>query len=170
MMFIYLASVCALACCRFDKTVPTNYILLGTMTFGCGWLVSITTIMYPPVIVFEAACLTAAMVFSITLYALNTSTDFTAFGPLLYIFGMVFCVFGILLSVFGITKGLVWSTIGVVLFSFYLIYDTQMIIGGDKADQQYTEDDYILAAVNLYLDIINIFLYILQILGDLQKD
>jgi FtsH-binding integral membrane protein len=157
----YIGSICALACCGFDKTVPMNYVFLGIFTFCSGWIVSISTIHVKPVIVLEAAVLTLAMVFSITLYAMTTDTDFTVFGPLLWIFGMVFGVAGIVLSLFGFTKGLLWSTIGVILFSFYLLYDTQLILGGDNKSVQYDEDSYILAAVNLYLDIINIFLYIL---------
>ena len=38
-------------------------------------------------------------------------------------------------------------------------------MGGDKTNFQYDEDSYILAAVALYLDIINIFLYVLEILN-----
>jgi protein lifeguard len=166
----YISSICALACCGFDKTVPTNYILLCVFTFCTGWMVSIATIHVKPMIVLEAACLTVAMVFAITLYAMTTSTDFTVFGPLLWIFGMVFGVAGIFLSLFGFTKGLLWSTIGVILFSFYLLYDTQLIMGGENKSAQFDEDSYILAAITLYLDIINIFLYVLQILSDMSSD
>lgn len=169
MLVGYIGSICALACCGFDKTVPINYVFLCIFTFCTGWIVSISTLHVKPIIVLEAACLTLAMVFAITLYAMTTTTDFTVFGPLLWIFGMVFGVAGIFLSMFGFTKGLLWSTIGVVLFSFYLLYDTQMIMGGDNKSVQYDEDCYILAAINLYLDIINIFLYILNILGDMDR-
>jgi FtsH-binding integral membrane protein len=41
-----------------------------------------------------------------------------------------------------------------------------MIIGGQNKTFKISEDDYILASVALYLDIINIFLYILEILSD----
>ena len=41
-----------------------------------------------------------------------------------------------------------------------------MIMGGDNKRYQFDEDSYILASVTLYLDIINIFLYILQILDE----
>ena len=51
----------------------------------------------------------------------------------------------------------------VVIYSIYLLYDTQLIMG--KFGNEYSIDDYIFAALNLYLDIINLFLYILQILG-----
>ena len=54
---------------------------------------------------------------------------------------------------------------GVILFSFYLIYDTQLIIGGKHRQYQFTEDMYILASLTLYLDIINIFIYLLEIMN-----
>ena len=44
-----------------------------------------------------------------------------------------------------------------------------MKMGGDKKRYQFDEDSYILAAVTLYLDIINIFLYILEILAEADK-
>ena len=42
-----------------------------------------------PIIVLEAASMTAAMTFAITVYAMTTKTDFTLFGPILYICGFV---------------------------------------------------------------------------------
>lgn len=55
------------------------------------------------------------------------------------------------------------SVFGVILMSVYLIIDTQMIVGSHSL--KYSIDDYILASVNLYLDIINIFIYLLAIMG-----
>ena len=55
--------------------------------------------------------------------------------------------------------------VGVLLFSFYLLYDTQIIIGGKHRRYQIEEDSYVLASVALYLDIINMFLYILELLN-----
>ena len=49
-------------------------------------------------------------------------------------------------------------------FGFYLIVDTQMIMGGKSIELSI--DEYILAAMLLYIDIIQIFLYILRILGN----
>ena len=40
-----------------------------------------------------------------------------------------------------------------------------MIIGGKNTKYKFDEDDHVLAAIVLYLDIINLFLYILEILG-----
>ena len=164
---LYFLSMIALVCCGLDKKVPTNYSLLGVFTVCTSWMVAQACVRSKPLIVLEAATLTLAAVAGITYHAWTTSTDFTIFGPLISIFGFVFCTAGLLLSCFGYHLGLVYSVIGVILFSFYLLFDTQMIMGGDnKRQYQFDEDSYILAAVVLYLDIINIFLYILEILNE----
>jgi FtsH-binding integral membrane protein len=56
----------------------------------------------------------------------------------------------------------IFSMFGAVLFSGYILYDTSNIM------HHMGPDDYILAAVSLYLDIINLFLYLLEILRMLQ--
>mmetsp|Transcript_18676 Transcript_18676/g.31941 ORF Transcript_18676/g.31941 Transcript_18676/m.31941 type:complete len:107 (-) Transcript_18676:70-390(-) len=105
------------------------------------------------------------MTIAITVYAVTTKRDFTMCGPLLFIIGFVFAIASLLMIPFGYTNNLVFCCLGVILFSFYLLFDTQMIIGGKNRRYQIDEDSYILASVALYLDIINIFLYILRILG-----
>ena len=52
---------------------------------------------------------------------------------------------------------------GALLFGVYVVLDTQMIVGGRR--KQFTIDDYILGALMLYIDIVQLFLYILSILG-----
>ena len=73
---------------------------------------------------FEAATLTFAVCLAITVYAFTTTTDFTIFGPILFIFGFVFAVAGIFMAAFGYHHGIVYSSIGVIFFSFYLLFDT----------------------------------------------
>lgn len=54
----------------------------------------------------------------------------------------------------------------IVLLSVYIVWDTQMIVGGKHKKYQLSLDDYVIAAMILYSDIITIFLYILQLFGD----
>ena len=61
---------------------------------------------------------------------------------------------------------MIYCAIGVLIFSMYVVYDTQLIIGGKHKKFQFSVDDYIFAALALYLDIINLFLYILALLGN----
>lgn len=158
--------MCGIMCCGLDKTVPINYILLAAFTFAVSFMVSHVCMRTEPMIVLQASCLTFTVALSITYYAATTTTDFTLFGPILTIVGWVFCMAGFLYAIFGYHHGLIYSTFGALLFSFYLLFDTQMILGGDNKRYQYDEDSYILASMALYMDIINLLLYIIQILND----
>ena len=55
-----------------------------------------------------------------------------------------------------------YACLGAVLFGLYLVFDTQMMLGG-KHKYSLSPEEYIYAALNLYIDIINIFLFILSI-------
>ena len=52
-------------------------------------------------------------------------------------------------------------------YSLYLIYDTQLILG--KFGSEYNIDDYCFAALNLYIDIIYLFIKILYLIGNSRK-
>ena len=123
-MIGYIASICGLVCCHLDKKVPTNYLLLSIFTFCTSWVVASVCTMTKPLIVLEAAGLTFAMTVAITIYAITTKKDFTIYGPLLFTFFFIFCTAGFFLAIFGFQMGLLWSVIGVILFSFYLLVDT----------------------------------------------
>lgn len=63
---------------------------------------------------------------------------------------------------FGLGGRMVFSLVGALIFVGYILYDTSLII------HHFGPDDYIIAAVTLYLDIINLFLYLLELLRMLQ--
>ena len=58
---------------------------------------------------------------------------------------------------------LVYSCLSAFLFAIYLVFDTQVVLG--RAQYSYTLDDAYLAAIQLYLDIVELFLNILRILS-----
>ncbi|KAL3243162.1 hypothetical protein MRX96_002393 [Rhipicephalus microplus] len=58
----------------------------------------------------------------------------------------------------------------VLLFLFYIVMDTQLIVGGAKRQCSLSPEDYIAGALMLYLDAINLFLFILQILNQFSGD
>lgn len=121
----YIISIIGLTCCNLDTMVPINYILLSIFTFCVSWMVGVACMACPnPLLVFQAATLTAAMVIGLTFYAVTTKTDFTYCGASLFILGMVFCTACLFACVFGPTMNLGIACLGVMLFSFYLVYDT----------------------------------------------
>jgi protein lifeguard len=71
-----------------------------------------------------------------------------------------------LINIFFIRSDLLTALVAIAIacvYSIYLIIDTQLILGGKN--QELTLDNYVLGAVLLYIDIIQLFLQILKILG-----
>lgn len=58
----------------------------------------------------------------------------------------------------------IYGGLTALLFSAYLVYDTDQLI------KRYTYDKFILASVALYLDILNLFISILQILNSSRSE
>ena len=57
-----------------------------------------------------------------------------------------------------------YGSAGALIFSLYIVYDTQLMMGG-KHKYSLSPEEYVFASLNLYLDIINLFMYILMIIG-----
>eukprot|EP00929_Paragymnodinium_shiwhaense_P010595 TRINITY_DN115395_c0_g1_i1.p1 TRINITY_DN115395_c0_g1~~TRINITY_DN115395_c0_g1_i1.p1 ORF type:complete len:249 (-),score=59.18 TRINITY_DN115395_c0_g1_i1:53-799(-) len=173
-MAALLATMCSMCCCAAAlRTYPTNYIFLSVMTVVMSVLVGFSSAMYTWQSVVLAAGLTAGIFVGMTIYAWTTTTDFTGAGP--YLMAALLCLigFGFTLSImrmFGVNIEwglMLYDACGVLLFTFYIVFDTQLImgeLGGHKVS--FTIDDYCFAALNLYLDIINLFLHILSLLGE----
>lgn len=64
---------------------------------------------------------------------------------------------------------MMYSVFATFLFSLFLAYHTKLIVGGKHAKYRMHEKDYVFGAMALYVDIVNIFLHILQLLGDERK-
>ena len=52
----------------------------------------------------------------------------------------------------------------------YIVYDTQQMMGGEAKGAQIRPTEPIMAAIKLYMDIINLFLYLLQAMSSGQRD
>ena len=117
---------CALFCFHsLARKVPTNYILLSVFTLCEAYVVAFScAAVNDPVTVIQAIFMTAGIVVALSLYAITTKTDFTAWGGLLFVLGAVFLLFSIFSFVFGPTMRLVYCCIGVILFGVYLVFDT----------------------------------------------
>lgn len=157
------------SCCRETaRTVPINYILLFSYTLCMSFYCFLLCSFYESYLVFSAALLTFAATVGLTAYAAKTKTDFTYCGAFLFAFLFILVFTGILFFSFSWENELylLFLMLVVMVYSLYIIYDTQLIIGNKTF--QYNVDDYCLAALNLYIDIIYMFIKILQILAILK--
>jgi len=156
--------MCPCGCEKNMRTFPINYILLSGFTITEGLLIGVVCAGFTVESVLFAVLATAILVFSLTLFAVTTKSDFTGCG--VYLFAamvclMIFSLFCFLLPFPIMDK--IYCCLGILVFSFYLIFDTQLIMG--NRENAIGIDDYVYAALQLYMDIVQLFLYILQLFG-----
>ncbi|CAD7938198.1 unnamed protein product [Amoebophrya sp. A25] len=152
------------------REYPKNYIFLSVFTACFGVMVGVACSQFRSASVLMVAALTGAVVFSLMLFALQTRYDFTGMGPYLFCGVMCMCFTGFILSFMPASRmvEVVYAGLGALMFSVYIVYDTQMIVGGKHYKCQFCMDDYCFAALTLYLDIVQLFLHLLRIFGDRQ--
>jgi len=161
-MFLPLGFIMALYC--YKNKHPHNMYILGGFTLCEAYTVGVICAMYQAngmgLIVLQALMLTAAIFISLSAYTLTSKKDFTFLGAGLSAGLIVLIFWGLLNMFFPFNMGfrMVFSLLGALLFAGYILYDTSQIM------HNLGPDDYIEASISLYLDIINLFLYLLEFL------
>jgi FtsH-binding integral membrane protein len=102
-------------------------------------------------------------------YGYTTKSDLTKWGNLLFM-GLVGLLIASIANIFMNSPVLYWIStfVGVLLFVALTAYDTQKIKNANVIGNEGTEEDdkeAIMGALTLYLDFINLFLYLLRIFG-----
>merc|ERR1719272_616630 len=164
-LFSTLAFMCVISCNpQLARTHPWNLALLAGFTVCEAFLIGVICVFNEAVLL--AAVITACIVGCLTLYAMTTKTDFSGMGPYLFCALVGLMVLQIMTMIFQVPLlQSVYAGFGAILFSCYLVHDTQIIVGGKHVTYQICIDDYAFAALVLYLDIINIFFMVLHIIG-----
>lgn len=164
--------MCVMACFESARrNSPTNIIILGVFTFFEALLVGFISSTYDPKIVLMAVGLTTVIVIGLTLFAFQTKYDFTMCGGFLCIMLLLLTVGSIIGAIFfrGELGQFIIACAGAAIFSMYIVYDTQIMMGGEHK-YSISPEEYIFAALNLYMDIIQLFIYLLRILKYLNND
>jgi FtsH-binding integral membrane protein len=142
---------------------PINIGLVFLFTFAEGVVLSPLFYVYGrtmPGVLEQAGLLTVTTFAVLTLYAFVSRRDFSAWGGFLTVGLWVLFATLLLNMFFHNPAAQLWlSAVGLLLFSGFLIFDTWRI------RNVYGPDDYVIAAVSIYLDLLNIFLFLLQLLG-----
>ena len=62
---------------------------------------------------------------------------------------------------------LAYCAAGAILFCFFIVHDTQKVVGGEhRSQRQLDSRDWALGAMTLYIDILNLFYFMLRLLGE----
>ena len=113
---------------------------------------------------------TAGMFGAMSLYGFVTGRDLSSWGNLLTM-ALVGVILASVVNLFLRSEMLMWivTYVGILLFVGLTAYDTQtikrMIYSGAEVDEP-MQKMALLGALSLYLDFINLFLYMLRLLGN----
>ena len=114
-----------------------------------------------PGLIGQAAVLTIGAFGILTMYAFVSRRDFSAWGSFLMVGLWVLIATSLLSMFFPSTAVNLWlASVTVLLFSGLLVFDTW------RLRNFYGPDDYVGAAVQIYLDLLNIFMAVLRLTGN----
>jgi len=162
---VFLISYFMLVCCQgLRRKFPANVGLLLIFTLAFSYMVGMISSFYDTDIVMLALGITTLVTVSVSIFSFQTKFDFTKWLGVAVAASLCLFFFGIFTIFFySNIMHLIYACIGAVLFTVFLAIDTQMIVGGKR--HELDPEDHILGAIMLYIDIVYIFLFILQILG-----
>ncbi|KAH8119028.1 UPF0005-domain-containing protein [Phellopilus nigrolimitatus] len=145
-------------------SVPANYILLSIFTLFEAFTLGVVMAFYDNDVILQALIITLGVFTGLTLFTFQSKYDFSGLGP--WLFGALLALLmtglvGIFIP-FGKTMDLIYAIGGCLIFSGYIVYDTYMI------SNKLSPDEFILGAISLYLDFINLFINILRLLNNVE--
>ncbi len=161
---ILLEIVAVIAVVVLHRRAPLNGVLLAAFSLLTGLTTGLVVLTYAMAgmadTVVQAAGLTVVAFGSLTGYVLLTKKDLSFLRGFLTV-GLFVVFGGLVLNWFlgAPAFGFAISAAGVLLFSGYILYDTSNVL------HRYREDEWVAAALALYLDFLNLFLFLLRLLS-----
>ena len=152
--------------------IPKTSALIGLLLFfvyaaALGVTVGVISSLYTVESVITSFFGAAAMFGGAAIYGATTKRNLNSIGGFLFM-GMIGILVASVINVFLGSSPIGWviALIGVVVFTVYTAYDVQKISYGDYAATLGSmEKASVFGAVHLYVDFINIFLFLLRIFG-----
>ena len=103
---------------------------------------------------------------ALTLFVMHSKIDFSWLGLILPVALLILMVWGFfaMFAFQSFAFRQVYALLGCIIFVGYILYDTHQIT------TYMAYDDYVVGAINLYLDFINLFVFILQLLSGGRRE
>ncbi|XP_017022080.1 protein lifeguard 3 [Drosophila kikkawai] len=173
--WLFIPAICVLMtihilvcyCQKLFRRSPIKFILLAVYVLAHTVLLCLVVSRYQPKLIFAAFGICTAMVILLGLFAKFAPCDFTGCWIFVFVISVILMLLGILTFFFRIML-IIYAAVGIFAYSLFLVIDLQLLIGGKTHKNEYDEEDYIIAALQIYTDIIEIFKMLLICLGLLE--
>ncbi|MBC7154789.1 MAG: Bax inhibitor-1/YccA family protein [Rhodobacteraceae bacterium] len=146
------------------------YVFAGLMGLSLSFIFAV----YTGISIAQTFVVTAIAFAGLSLYGYTTKKDLSGFGTFL-IMGVIGLIVASIVNIFLASPALMFaiSAIGVLIFAGLTAYDTQSIKNeyiqmAAQGDQEWLGKAAIMGALRLYLDFLNMFMFLLQFMGNRQ--
>lgn len=165
---IILEFVFLIACMLLQRSFPINILLLALFTSTSGLTLGPVLNSYVAQgmgdVIPMATGITALTFGGLSMYVHLSKKDFSFLSGFLFIglIGLILVSLASFLFHFPVSTTL-YSAVGILIFSGYILVDTSNLL------HRYRDEEYVAATIALYLDLINLFLFILRLLADRRR-
>ncbi|XP_035527135.1 protein lifeguard 1 [Morone saxatilis] len=158
---LFLVVAIALICFRsLSRRHPWNIVGLVLVTLSLSYMVGTVASFHDTNVVIITMGATLAISLAIIIFSAQTRYDFTICYGILLILLVDLLMFGFFSTFYySYMADIAYGCLGALLYSLFLMIDCQMLMGTSRYSLD--PEDYINAALMIYLDIVLIFLYLL---------
>ena len=171
-MFAPLAVVFAFGAMLPRMSAATAQLVFYVYAALVGLSLSFIFAVFTGVSITQTFLVTAIAFAGLSLYGYTTKKDLSGMGTFLMM-GLIGLIVASIVNIFLASSAVAFaiSVIGVLIFAGLTAYDTQSIKNSyiahaQMGDQEWLQKSAIMGALNLYLDFINMFMFLLQFMGD----
>lgn len=146
------------------KMMPLNMLFMGLFTLSSGFTLGLLTLVYGDSAQ-KALGITALTTLTTGLIATYSGLDFAWLGTLLF-WGLIILIIIAIISLFTKIKGRkFFAGFGILIFTGYLLYDFNRLAKLQQIAQLNNWETALNFAISIYLDIVNLFIYLLQFIS-----
>jgi FtsH-binding integral membrane protein len=171
-MFAPLAVVFAFGAMLNRMSQATAQMVFWLFSGLMGLSISYIFAVYTGVSIAQTFLVTAIAFAGLSLYGYTTKRDLSGFGTFL-IMGVIGLIVASIVNLFLMSSAIHFavSVLGVLIFAGLTAYDTQKIkstyiVHAHSGDTEWLGKAAIMGALSLYLDFLNMFMFLLQFLGN----
>lgn len=149
------------------RHVPYNYMLMFVFVAEMSYLVSTITSVYDPSTVMLAITTCFGICVALMFLAMTIREEtliICTFGSVILMVPMMVCLLFFMFTNIAIATTL-YCLLGTILYGIYLVVDLRIIMDAGSSKYSISFDDYVIASLLLYIDIVMMFLYILSFFG-----
>lgn len=158
---VFIVVAIALSCCKsFSRRHPWNIVGLALVTLSLSYMVGTAASFHNTTAVVITMGTTLAISLAIIAFSAQTRYDFTICSGVLLILAVDLIMFGFLCSFYSsYISEVSYGCLGALLYALFLMIDCQLMMG--RMSYRLDPEEYINAALMIYLDIVTIFLCLL---------